>query len=201
MRRKVVMLVALPLLAILVFASCAGEQLPVVGEAPGFTLTNQDGQDVSLSDLRGKVVLLDFIYTRCPDVCPTLNQVMRNAYTRNGSPEDLALVSISFDWEFDTPERLKEYAVSHGFNLPGWQLLTGTQEQIQAVADDYGVEVTPQKPEIGERDEGSHNSEHQDLFSHGILIVLIDQDGMIRKQYVDPVTATTELVDDVKSLL
>src|SRR5215467_8340950 len=70
-----VVALALPLLpGSLPGRAAGGERLPVIGPAPPFTLTSQDGRVVSLADLSGKIVAVSFIYTSCPDICPMLTQ-------------------------------------------------------------------------------------------------------------------------------
>src|SRR5439155_7968242 len=91
--------------AALLAHEAGGERpLPVIGPAPPFTLTSQDGVPVALADLRGKVVALTFIYTACPDVCPTLTQKMVDVQDALGADfgTKIAFVSISLDPERDT---------------------------------------------------------------------------------------------------
>lgn len=114
--------------------------LPAAGD---FTLQSAAGP-VSLSDFRGKVVLVYFGYTYCPDVCPT-----SLAATAQGlallKPEELARVAtifISVDPERDTPARLKEYAE---FFHPGIVGVTGTPEVLAEIAKRYGVFYARQK--------------------------------------------------------
>ncbi len=102
-----------------------------------FTLQSADGQ-VSLKDFRGKLVLVYFGYTYCPDICPT-----SLAATTEGlkmlSPEEqakVAMIFVSVDPERDTPERLKEYAAFFYAGLVG---LTGSAESLAEVARRYGV--------------------------------------------------------------
>ncbi len=93
--------------------------LPSLGPAPGFELTNQDGQRVSLSDFKGRVVLMTFFYSTCPiNFCPLLNANLRQARDLLDKPsrEKVVLLSITFDPEIDTPEVLRKYAKERGFN-------------------------------------------------------------------------------------
>ena len=84
----------------------------MIGPAPPFTLTSQDGKPVALADLRGKVVAVTFIYTGCPDFCPLLTQKMVDVQDALGADfgAKIAFVSITLDPEHDTPEVLKDYA-------------------------------------------------------------------------------------------
>mgnify|MGYP000967679565 FL=1 len=112
-------------------------------EGGDFTLQSADGP-VSLGDFRGKVVLLYFGYTYCPDVCPTSLAATAEAL-KALNPDELARVAVilvSVDPKRDTPARLKEYAE---FFHPAMVGVTGTPEEIAAVAKRYGVFYAEQK--------------------------------------------------------
>ena len=112
-------------------------------EGGDFTLQSADGP-VALKDLRGKVVLLYFGYTYCPDICPT-SLVATAEGLKDLKPDELARVAvilISVDPKRDTPARLKEYA---RFFHPAIVGVTGTPEEIAAVAKRYGVFYAEQK--------------------------------------------------------
>jgi protein SCO1/2 len=128
------------------------EKLAIGGQFPDFELSDQSGHAVRTADLRGKVVAIDFIYTRCPlpDVCPRLsaNFALLLRQFRHAAGENLALLSITVDPDFDTPAVLAEYARRWAAG-PGWLFLTGN--------------VAPLASALGEiywADEGSigHNS-------------------------------------------
>jgi protein SCO1/2 len=109
--------------------------------APPFRLIDQDSNAMSLEELRGKVVLLDFIYTSCPGPCPILTG-LHVSVQRQLDPALRArvhFVSISLDPVRDTPTALREYARKRGAELSGWSFLTGPSDQIDAVIRSYGV--------------------------------------------------------------
>ncbi len=114
---------------------------PTGGE---FTLQGPQGP-VALKDYRGKVVLLYFGYSYCPDVCPTSLSLMAQALAElePAERERVQGIFISVDPERDTPDRLKEYA--HFFH-PGIIGLSGTSEQIATVAEQYGSSYQKKKP-------------------------------------------------------
>lgn len=99
-------------------------------------LLTQDGKPVRFySDmLRGKVVLISFIYTSCTEVCPILmpNLARIQELLGDRSGRDVSLISISVDPEADTPEELKEYGRKYGAR-PGWTFLTGKKENVDWV--------------------------------------------------------------------
>jgi len=147
------------------------ERLPTIGAAPDFALTSQDGAEVTLASLRGKVVAVAFIYTWCPDVCPMLTDKMARVQDELGPDfgTKVAFVSITVDPERDTPEALKEYAEAFDANFAGWSFLTGEPEAVRAVARRYGVVALPAAD--GQVD-------------HTLLTTLIDRRGTMRVQYL-----------------
>ena len=110
------------LLAGQALAGDKSEKLPDIGPAPAFSLMSQDGEPVSLGDLRGKVVAVTFIYTQCPDICPLLTQKMvevQDALSGDFGGK-IRFVSITLDPEHDTPAVLKDYAQFWGAKPEGW---------------------------------------------------------------------------------
>ena len=90
--------------------------LPKIAPAPEFSLTSQDGRQVTLADFRGRVVAVTFIYTSCTTTCPVLTPTMSFVQDQLGPKfgTKIAFVSITVDPERDTPEVLKEYAQAFG---------------------------------------------------------------------------------------
>ena len=168
--------------------AAASEPLPQIGEAPEFALTSQDGAEVKLTDLRGKVVAVTFIYTRCTDNCNVLTPMMSFVQDRLGADfgNKIAFVSITIDPERDTPEVLKEYGEAFGANFAGWSFLTGPREVIRDVTRRYGVFAA--KAANGNVD-------------HSFLTSIVDRRGMLRVQYVGTSFDPEEFRLDLLSLL
>jgi protein SCO1/2 len=165
-----------------------GERLSKIGPAPAFTLTAQDGRRLSLNELRGKVVVVTFIYASCADACPLLTAKMaglQDELGRDFGPKAFFL-SITVDPERDTPEILTRYAQAHGANLAGWAFLTGPPDEIWAVARQYGIYY--KKQGAGDVD-------------HTFLTSLVDQRGTLRVQYMGVRFDPDELLRDLRSLL
>jgi protein SCO1/2 len=146
----------------------AGSTPLAVGQTvPDFTLTDQAHTRVSLSQFRGKVVALNFIYTSCvlPQFCYRLaNQfsvVQRRFQPRMG--RDLVLLTVTFDPARDTPERLAEYARQWNADRSNWRFLTGSVDDVGRVCRLFGVDAFP--------DEG--------LISHSTRTVIIDRRGAL----------------------
>ena len=184
--KAITMLASLFVTAITIGSCTPKVYLPVLYEAPGFTLTNQDDLEIKLSDFRGKVVVMDFIYTRCPDICGELNYKLQSVWLQleEDLRQDVVLMSVSFD-PHDTPEVLKQF--DKFYNIPGWQFLIGTEEQIHQVTSDYGV-AHAEEVEVSK-------------IIHSVVIVLIDRDGMVRKTYGDPYFPEKDMIRELKHLL
>lgn len=142
-------------------------QLAETPQGGDFTLQGKDGP-VALKDFRGKVVLVYFGYTFCPDVCPTSLSLMAQALSslKPAERERVQGIFISVDPERDTLDRLKEYAP---FFHPAITGITGTPEQIAAVARQYGASYMKQKA----------NTEGQYTVDHSSITYVIDPDGKL----------------------
>ena len=162
--------------------------LPKIAPAPGFTLTSQDGAQISLADLRGKVVAVTFIFTRCTATCPVLTPMMSLVHDRLGPDfgTNVAFVSITVDPDRDTPDVLKLYAQMHGADVPGWSFLTGEPAAVQNVIRRYGVLAS--KTVDGD-------------VEHSFLTSIIDRRGVLRVQYLGARFDPEEFCRDLVSLL
>jgi protein SCO1/2 len=165
-----------------------GERLSKIGPAPAFTLTAQDGRRLALNELRGKVVVVTFIYTSCVDTCPLLTAKMAALQGDLGDDfgANIFFLSITVDPERDTPEVLIRYAQTHGANLAAWAFLTGSPDEIRAVARQYGI---------------YHKKQAGGDVDHTFLTSLVDQRGTLRVQYMGVRFDTDELRRDLQSLL
>jgi protein SCO1 len=99
---------------------------------PNVTFTDQNGKPVVLSSLKGKPVLVDFIYTTCASVCPRLTGRMNEVARKLGDQlgQKVTIVSFTIDPEHDTPEKLRAYAETQGANDNGWYFLTAPPAQL-----------------------------------------------------------------------
>lgn len=137
--------------------------------AADFTLQTHDGRSFTLSEQRGKVVLLFFGYTSCPDVCPaTLGEYKKIAAQLGEQAAEVQFVMITADPERDTPERMANYITAFNPNFLG---LTGSQEALQAVYEAYGAFVEK------EETDGATGGY---LVAHTSRVYVIDQEGNLR---------------------
>jgi len=139
-----------------------------VGEtAPDFALYDQDGRVVQMNRFRGKQIMLNFIYTRCPiaTMCPTstAKMVMTQKLAREAGVKNLELISISLDPVYDTPGVLKDYAQARGIDLGNFSFLTGPTNAVQDLLAQFGV--------IAEFKDG--------ILNHTLATLLINENGTI----------------------
>jgi protein SCO1/2 len=135
---------ALALVIALVLVACSpgkltGEPLPSP-IAPDFTLTDgPTGQVVTLSSLSGQVVLLTFLYTTCPDVCPLTAETIRVASDQLGTKaQNVAFIAVSVDPQGDTPATTRRFIADHGLG-PSFRYLIGPRAALARVWQAYGV--------------------------------------------------------------
>lgn len=143
--------------------------------APSFTLTNQHGEEVSLSDYRGKVVVVSFIYLDCQTTCPLIVGKLRKVREKLGDrmDRDVVFLTIDFDLE-DQPSDLRTYAEEQDMKgrNGSWILLTGDKDEVNQVMDEFGAVAA----KTGEEDGRS-------TFEHNVVISIVDRNGVIRKEY------------------
>jgi len=163
-----------------------------------FSLTNQLGHDVSLTQLKGKVIVADFFFTHCPSICPYLTRNLKKLQDaleiKNNANEpdtnSVQLLSFSVDPERDSASVLKKYADKYGVDPDMWWLLTGPKKTI------YDFALSELK--MGISDAGGADSN----FIHTQKMVLLDRDHVVRGYYdgLDSVELT-KLVRDIGLIL
>lgn len=142
---------------------------------PDYVFTNQLGRVFRLSEFRGKVLVFDFIFTRCPlpDFCPRLSanfqETQRLLRSNPAIPPNWHLLSLSFDPLADTPEVLTQYARRYGADPATWTFGTGAYEQLQPLGAHFGLyfakNVTP------------------DYQNHNLRTVVVGPDGRVAEVY------------------
>ena len=129
-------------------AKLVGDPLPGV-PAPDFTLVDgPTGEALTLSTLRGRVVVLTFLYTTCPDTCPLTAEIMRTARDRAGDAgRNAALIAVSVDPKGDTPSTTRQFVNDH--QLQGsLRYLIGPQAALVKVWQDYGIAQAVSNPGV-----------------------------------------------------
>jgi protein SCO1 len=159
------------------------DRVSIGASMPDFTLTDQSSRPVRLSDFRGRVVAVDFIYTRCPlpDVCPRLsaNFARLQSRFREKMGKDLMLLSITIDPQYDTPQVLLGYAKIWNARLDGWRFLTGQDAAIEVVARRFGMNYWPEEGLI------THTSQTGVIARDGKLAAQVDGSSFTPSQLGD----------------
>ena len=156
-------------------------------QAPDFTLRGSDGSELKLSRYRGKVVVLAFGFTHCPEICPTTLATLVEARKKLGtSADEIQIVFVTVDPERDDVARMKKYLA--GFD-PAVVGATGTDEQLAVVRQGYGVVSEKKRTFLGDT-----------WFAHSSFTVLIDRAGGLRA-LMPYGRAPDDYVHDVRLLL
>lgn len=146
----------------------SGNDLVVIGPAPKFELTNQNGKKISNTDYNGKVYVAEFFFSSCPSICPIMNRNMVSIQNEFFGNPNFGIVSITIDPENDTSEALKNHAKQLGANSTNWHFLTGDKKYIYGIANN-GFNIF-----AGENNKAAGGFEHSGLFA------LVDKEGKIR---------------------
>ena len=163
------------------------EPLNVGDLLPQYHFTNELGNAVSLKELKGKALAIDFIFTTCPfpTMCPRLSQnfseTQKKLKEMPNAPTNWHLLTISFDPEKDTPAVLKNYAGRFSYDPQHWSFLTGDLMEITAIAEQFG--------QMFWREGGS--------ISHNARTVVIDADGKVQKIIPENKWTSDQLVEEI----
>lgn len=137
---------------------------------PDYLFLNQDSLYISNDDFRGKVYVAEFFFTRCPSICPIMNQNMKKIEDIFGHRDDFGIASFSIDPDNDTPTVLKEYSQRYDVWSKNWHFLTGSIDSIYSLANrgfNIYTDINPSVP---------GGFEHQGYFA------LIDREGYVRSR-------------------
>jgi protein SCO1/2 len=186
------LLIGLVGILVLVFqrpAKLYGGVLDPAFPATNISLTRHDGSQFELTHYRGKIVLLFFGYTSCPDVCPTTMAELRQAISelKEEDATQVQVVFIAVDPDRDTPVRIQEYANHFSPDFIG---LSGSLEELKVVWDAYGVY----------REVENTDSALSYLVSHTARIYLIDKAGDLRLTYAFG-TSPEDIAHDLRILV
>lgn len=165
-------------------------RLADIGQAPPTRLVDSAGRPFDLAELRGKIVLVSFVYTTCNGTCPattqTLVQIQRALREAKLWKNSVEFVSITLDPARDTPEVLDRYARLFGADPAAWHFLTGDPSQVASIIKSWGMWV--------KRDPTG-------LLDHPSRIFLIDQKGREREIYNLEWLSAASVLLDIRELL
>jgi protein SCO1 len=175
--------------------------LPVIKVAPDAAIVDSDSKASNLRELtRGRITVLSFIYTRCAaqKACPYATGVLYDLHALSAGDSGLAknmrLVSLSFDPDYDTPQRLAEYSEAMREDKSGceWRFATAkSQTALESILNGYGQAV----------DKRSNPNDPQGPLYHILRVFLIDREGRIRNIYSSATLDPRLVLADVKTLL
>ncbi len=182
-------------LTLVLLASSPEEKRPAspladIGPAPEVSLTDSSGKPFTLAGLRGKAVVVSFVYTTCSGTCPAttlhLTQVQEALGKAGLWGKQVHFVSISLDPARDTPEVLAAYARNYGADLAAWHFVTGHPDRVAAVIAAWGMwtKVGP-----------------SGVLDHPSRIFLVDPRGRQREIYNLETLTPKMVVEDVKTVL
>jgi protein SCO1/2 len=154
--------------------SASADGLTPYGTVPDFSLTERNGNTVSLTQLRGKIWIADFIYTICTDTCPLQTAMMAKLQDEYASNPDIQLVSFTVDPERDTPQVLTNYAAKYQADPKRWYFLTGRRDRMfRLVQEGFHLALATVTNDV----------EPPGAIPHSPRFVLIDKAARIRGYY------------------
>jgi len=161
-----------------------------------FSLLDEDGKAVKFPEMtKGKIAVVGYIFTNCPDICPLTTNNMRliRDKAKEEGIKNIEYVTISFDPLVDTPEILKKYADVRNIDTPDWHFLTGDKEVIDDLMHEAGIMAV-----VGDSTVTEANTIY--YYIHTDRISLVDEDGFVRKNYKGSENNIEEIVNDIKKL-
>ncbi len=144
-------------------------------------LIDQKGEGFVLPDTSARAILVDFIYTRCPlpDFCPLLSTRFREVH--RSAPNDVRLVSVTIDPEYDTPSVLEGYAKRYGADYPRWRFATGTPNTLAALYVAAGVTIFTDS----------------ETLDHNLATILLDGTGSVIRIWRDTDATVDEMMEEL----
>ncbi len=154
-----------------------------------FSFINQDSQEVTNTTFKDKIYITDFFFTSCPTICPKVKEQMLRIHDRFADNPKVALLSHSIDVKYDTVERLKKYADNLSIKSDRWHLITGDEDAIYDMADEYFI--------VARKDTTVPGG-----FDHSGRLILIDENRLVRSSCdgVDPESVDV-FMEDIALLL
>jgi protein SCO1/2 len=172
------------LAALLLLSACSrgrGEMIPT------FELVDQSGSIVKSTDLRGRVLVVSFVFTTCAEACPLITAQLARTQSRVRTEklaERVRFVSITLDPATDRPDVLRRYADRYGIDLASWDFLTGAADDVGRVVRAFGLSAVARERVV-----------------HGSLVVLVDEKGRIAERRTDLELDPERLLGSLRKLL
>lgn len=191
--------ILLPLSILLITLISCREELPLDKDLKkkSYSLTNQDSIEVIFPEIvLGHIALIGFIYTHCPDICPmtTHNMYLTEKRLKEQDIDDVKFVGITFDPDRDTPEVLTKFAEIRDISFKNWMLLTGKKEIIEDLLRRFDVKAIKTDQTVDEKGNPEYSMMHTDRIS------LVDENGILKKNYKGSTLNLEEIIEDIKTL-
>jgi len=169
-------------------AALAISQGAIGGAIGNYAFRDVAGQSFDLQSLRGKPLIVSMIYTSCHHVCPLITQNVAETVeiARDALGEDaFNVITVGFDWQIDTPERMRHYAAAKGIDLAGWHFLSGDEASVEALSKAVGFQFFPSAKG----------------FDHLSQTTIVDADGVVYRQVYGQDFDPPSLVEPLKELV
>jgi protein SCO1 len=154
---------------------------------PAFELVDQTGAVVRSGELRGRVLIVSFVFTTCAEACPLVTAQLARTQSRIRAEKldgRVRFVSITLDPATDRPDVLRRYAEAYGLDLASWHLLTGPADDVGRVVRAFGLTAVARERTV-----------------HGSLVVLVDEKGRIAERRTDLELDPDRLLGSLRKLL
>jgi len=157
---------------------------------PAFKFLNQDSTYITQDMFKGKIYVADFFFTSCTTICPTMHRNLKTVYEQYKGNPDILFLSHTIDFKYDKPSVLKKYAQKLGVDVPQWQFVYGSKDEIYNLAEKSYLTVVKE------------DSTATDGYIHQGWLVLIDKEKRMRGAYDGTKTEEVEkLKKDIVTLL
>lgn len=182
--------------ALVVMQGCDELKVKDTFDGEAFHLLDQENREVNFPEsYKGNVMLVGYVYTFCPDICPLITYNMRDIQRELPDAENFMLVSISFDPDRDTPEILSDYAESYRLDQSNWRLLTGERKRVEELLKKLRISTLKSPSRFTEDNKELYFIDHTDR------ITLIDGEGNVRRHYSGSEMDHETVLEDVHRLL
>jgi protein SCO1/2 len=163
-----------------------------------YSLTAHDSSAVAFpADYSGDILVVGYVYTMCPDICPMTTANMKRVYDRLQSREDVRFVTVTFDPKRDTPRRLREYRTAYKLEETPWDFLTGDTTAINRLMKRVDVR---HRVVTASGEPASPDTLDAYFVDHTDQVNLIDAEGRIRGEYSGSRTPPEFIVEDINKL-
>lgn len=182
----------------MVLTGCDSRKLKVMDDLSdsSWKLVNQDSTAVMFpDDFKGNILVVGYIYTNCPGLCPAITANMKRISNRTQDMQDVHFLGITFDPMRDTPAVLKAYMDKYDLDEDRFTFLTGDSATVYSLLDRVGIRTQRTRP-----DSVSGEDKKQYFFNHTNQINLIDRQGRIRAEYGGSMVPPLNVIEDIKKI-